>query len=315
MITHLHWNSLNIDKIAFLRYSWNVNFNVQNEYGKLKKVLITSIANTKQAAQETDIRDIKRRHEITRGQQDLAKILEEHGVEAKVIDTERIFGTSAGFARDPFIVIGNKIIVHQHNDGKMDRQAEKALLKMLGLPDASDIIYMKGRDGVRLDGGDILVHNGTIYVGQNGQKTNKLGLSLIDKNFGNDFNIVPMNMLTDETGNPILHLDCVFNILSEDEAMLHAKGLSRRAQNQILDNFKTLEITGGEQKNLGLNILNIGNRHLISQLKHERINNALTESGFYVSTIDFGDTAASKGAVRCAAAPLEREIEQVTNPS
>lgn len=284
-----------------------MSFNVQNEYGKLKRVLIASIANTKQAAQETDISDIKRRQEVTRGQKGLVQILKENNVEAKVIDTERLFGASVGFARDPFIIIGNKIIVHQHNNGKLDKQAEKTLLQTLGLTDAGDIIYMEGRGGVRLDGGDVILHNDTVYVGQNGTKTNKLGLALIDKHFGNDLNIVPMNMLTDANGNPILHLDCVFNILSGREAMLYPKGLSRRAQNQILDNFATLEVTADEQRNLGVNVLNIGNQHLISQHKHERINNALTGKGFHVSTIDFGDTAASKGAVRCAAAPLERD--------
>lgn len=114
-------------------------------------------------------------------------------------------------------------------------------------------------------------------------------------------------MLRQDNGQPFVHLDTLFNPISERQALIHADGIEDKSLHAIEDRFDLLSIDKQEQMYLGTNVLSLGNRAVVSQKMHSRINSKLQERGFSVKAIDFSDALIMQGAFRCATAPMVRE--------
>ena len=279
-----------------------MNINVQNEYGKLKKVLVSGVPF---CPQMKGIEGQKNK-DITGGLAQLRQIFKSNGIDVLDVNLLKAYGKHFSFLRDPFFVVGDKMFIVQHKDQGKIQKAKQEIFKQLKLGSKDNVVLFNHEKNT-IEGGDVIVHNDTVYVGQGGFASNEVGASFLNEHVDDKFKIVPMKMLEDIDGLPIRHLDCVFNPLSETEALMYPKGLTRRAQNEVLNSFNVIEVTGDEQRYLGTNVVSLGNRHLVSQARHERINKKLEDNGFQVSTVDFGNTASFGGALRCATCPVERE--------
>jgi len=280
-----------------------MNFNVQNEYGKLRRVVINAVPFLNMEGIEG-----QKNKDITTGQAELVKLFGDNGIDLVGLNTEKIYGKHFSWARDPFIVIGDKFFMINRTPGAA-RKEKTELARQLKIDYKDGNIITFSHEENTLEGGDVIPHNDTVYVGQDGSATNSTGLDFLHKHIGDKFKIVPMKMLADTDGIPIRHLDCAFNPLSKDEALIYPKGLTRRAQLEVFNNFNTIEVTGDEQRFLGTNVFSLGDRHVVSQTRHERINKILQDRGFTVSAVNFGNTYSFGGAVRCATSPLIREKE------
>ena len=284
--------------------------NVVNEYGNLKQVMLLGWEGGESRIQLSRPDQATRR--LIKGQLELAKIIKQHG--AEVVYSEELFSQGMPdvvgqvFVRDHFAVIGDKLLLCPYGEGN-DHAHWSGATKVLGDIATRDIIRAPG-GGTRIHGGDVIMHDDTIYVGQGGFGTNPAGLEFIEKTFGGDFNVIPIRMLRQSNGEPYLHLDTLFNPLSEDEAIIYEEGIEEKSLQTIGDRFfDFLPITKWEQRRLGANVLNLGGGVLVSQKMHGRINQELEDWDFDVERVDFSDTLVMGGAFRCATVPLVRDAK------
>ena len=100
----------------------------------------------------------------------------------------------------------------------------------------SDVNYRQ-----QIEGGDILPHGDTIFVGLS-QRTTKDAVEELKKLFPHK------QIVTIELYPHILHLDCVFTILNERYALLYQDGMTEEAFYKIKDRFTYLKVTKKEQE-------------------------------------------------------------------
>ena len=260
--------------------------NINNEYNKLIKVVLSPVDK-----------------EYLKQQEQLINILNKYNIQ--VLMTKRNNKSKYQmFTRDPFIVIGNTILL---NHMKED-------FRQIELPTFNDILKDIDKDKIIyldketiIEGGDLLIHNDIIFIGQNDNRTNKEGLEYLRKNFTN-YKIIPLNMINPNPYIPFVHLDCIFNIVSNDTVIIYKEGFTKESLSIIEKLFPNLiSITTQEQDELASNVISLGNKVVIVQKRHTRIIEELTNLGFTIETMDIYETIKETGYNRCLTCPLERE--------
>ena len=263
-----------------------MNLNIQNEYDKLIKVVLSPT-------------DAKYQNQ----QNELINILKKYNVE--ILMTEKNDQAKYQmFTRDPFIVIGDSILL---NHMKEDfRQIELPTFKNILKNINKDKIIYLDKDTI-IEGGDLLIHNDIIFLGQNGNRTNKEGLEYLRNNFSK-YKIIPLNMINPNPYIPFVHLDCIFNIVSNDTAIIYKEGFTKESLSIIEEVFPNLiSITSKEQDELASNVICLENKVVIVQKRHTNIIEQLTNLGFSIETMSLYDTVEQTGYTRCLTCPLERE--------
>lgn len=161
---------------------------------------------------------------------------------------------------------------------------------------------------VIIEGGDIIIHNDIIFVGQNGNRTNKKGLEYLKSVFGKTHKIIPLYMINPNPYIPFVHLDCLFNPISFDVAIIYANGFKKESLNTIKNYFSELiYVSKKEQDELATNVISLGNNTVIAQKRHNKLINKLKALGFEIEMMDIYDTIKDTGYNRCLTCPLERK--------
>lgn len=262
--------------------------NINNEFNKLKSVLMAPTSEKACLSQQNS----------------LLSILLKHGI--KIIWADTILNSKYQlFVRDPFIVIGDTIMLSYMKE--KERQLELSGVEaFLHIVEPAKKIFIP--HDVIVEGGDIIPHNETIFVGQDGMRTNRAGLKFLKDKFSNTFNIVPIYMQFDKKKEFWLHLDCVFNPIWTDTAIVFPDAIKEESLNVIESIFPNIiKITEQEKKELAANVLSIGDKTVIIQKRHKRIIKELKKYGFLVETINSYASINLDGYSRCMTCPIERE--------
>lgn len=209
--------------------------------------------------------------------------------------------------RDIGITIGNKFVIS--NMVKPSRRYEVAgilpfITKMEG---PVPTILIPSEHHITLEGGDIVVDKGNIYVGIS-QRTNLAGFQYLEAQFGEAFNLIPINCTSLDEGQNVLHLDCTFNPVGEDHALIFPEGF-KQVPDIIREKYEWITVTAEEQAELATNVISIDKNTVISR-KHEkceRVNAKLRNAGIEVIELQFDGAPASGGSFRCCTLPLVRE--------
>ncbi|NCP21327.1 MAG: amidinotransferase [Flavobacteriales bacterium CG03_land_8_20_14_0_80_35_15] len=173
---------------------------------------------------------------------------------------------------------------------------------------------------VHVEGGDVMPWNDFLFVGtytasdypnQITARTNKFAVDYLTAKFPNK--IVKAFELRKST-NPkenALHLDCCFQPVGKDKAIIHKNGFLNEADYQFLiDLFEpqnVFEITKDEMFNMNSNVFSISEKVVVSENNFTRLNHWLKEKGFTVEAIPYAEIAKQEGLLRCSTLPLERE--------
>lgn len=264
-----------------------MKLNINNEYDKLIKVLLAPVDD-----------------EYLEQQQQLLSIFDKYNVE--VLMTKKCDNAKYQmFTRDPFIVIEKNILINYMKENI--RQLEIDTIKeVLDEIDDSKKIFIH-KDTI-IEGGDVIVHNDVIFVGQNGNRTDENGFKLINKIFGNNYKVIPLTMVNPSKYIPFVHLDCLFNPISSDTAIIYKDGFDEESLIRIKKSFTNLiYVDANEQDELATNVLSLGNKTVIVQKRHQRLIKILQEHGFRIEIMDIYDTVKETGYNRCLTCPLERE--------
>jgi len=243
---------------------------------------------------------------VITGHREFVKTMEKHGTE--VVYSDIMDGLQGQmFTRDHVAVIGDKMLLCPNGDPEVDimnwRGARPALTRM----DEKNIILPP--PFVKIEGGDIIIHGNTIFVGQNGSGTSRQGLEYLKDCFGDRYDVkgISMSSFHRLTGRPAVHLDTLFNPVSQDKALAFKEGIDDKSVHELEKHFELVPVNRSEQTALGVNTLSLGNDVVVSQKAHSRINTRLRKLGLTVEEIDIPIVANEGGAFRCMTAPLERE--------
>jgi N-dimethylarginine dimethylaminohydrolase len=108
-----------------------------------------------------------------------------------------------------------------------------------------------------------------------------------------------------------LHLDCCFQPIGTDKAILHKNGFLVESEYEWLVNYfgkeNIFEITKEEMYHMNSNIFSISENVIISEKNFTRLNTWLKEQGFTVEEVPYAEISKQEGLLRCSTLPLIRD--------
>ena len=278
-----------------------LNLQVTSETGTLQAVVLGSVAtfarhepiNTTQRHFYTTA--FPRRDIMIKQQAGLVDVLEDRGVQIHWVESF-VDAPQQIFTRDIGTVIGDTLIIGAMKEPI--RQREPQALSDLSEKQALPTIHV---DAGVIEGGDIILDRDVLFVGR-GERTNAAGTDWLQQHFGDRFQIVALDLIP-----PFLHLDVVFNLVGQNIAPIYPPAFTHAALGQLEQRFKTIPITKEEQFALASNVLSLSPQTVISEARHERVNNLLQVEGLEVIALDYSEIAKLGGSFRCSTCPLVRE--------
>ncbi|MFL8936059.1 dimethylarginine dimethylaminohydrolase family protein [Rossellomorea oryzaecorticis] len=273
--------------------------NCPSEYGKLKKVLVVSPQNMRitEIINETQKHFMKDNIDIDKAvhqHEQFVKILEENGAEVHHLTPRKEMNEQV-FTRDIGFCIGNELIV-----SSMNTELRKGEVKvLLGWLEEQKIPHTH-LAAHSIEGGDVLVDGKNVWVGISG-RTNRLAVQALKKLLP-DYTVHALPLRSD-----ILHLDCVFTIISEEAALVYPPAFSKKDLEKIKEHYNIIEVSEKEQFRMGPNVLAIGDKTIVSLPQNGELNERIREKGFKVIETDFSEIIKSGGSFRCCTLPLVRE--------
>ncbi|MFC3039679.1 dimethylarginine dimethylaminohydrolase family protein [Virgibacillus xinjiangensis] len=220
--------------------------------------------------------------------------LNEYGVETILLPYHKKYPEQV-FTRDIGFTLGQTIFVAQMAHDV--RIGEENVLKVW-LEDEEISYY--NLIGNQIEGGDVIIDRDTIYIGLS-NRTNEAAVDHLKNLLGYQFDVKAISFT-----EKYLHLDCVFNVLSPEVALIYPNALSTEDLDLLSSRYELIEVTEEEQFTLGTNVLSIGNNTVFSLPVNEKVNEKMREKGFEVIEIDYSEIIKSGGSFRCSTLPILR---------
>lgn len=227
----------------------------------------------------------------------LAALLRERGVE--VVMAPPIDGSIGQlFTRDIGFVVGTTLFLA--NPERSDRRREVASLDPIAAH-CDDVVRL--RAGV-IEGGDVAVLPDAVLVGI-GEKTQlaalrELEAALAERGVGKQ--LLPIELAM----QGVIHLDCVFNALAPDLALIFPPAIAPVSLAALHARFELIEISLAETCDVRINTLSLGPRSVVLHRGSDRLAAILVRRGFEVIALDYDEVGKAFGAFRCTTLPVWR---------
>lgn len=225
---------------------------------------------------------------------EFVKTLKENGIEVILLPYHKKYPEQV-FTRDIGFTLGQTIFVAKMATDV--RAGEENVLKQW-LEDEEISYYNLAEE--RIEGGDVVIDRDTIYVGLSNRTDQKAAEQL--KCLLNQFNVIPIPFK-----EKYLHLDCVFNVVSSEVALIYPNALSKKSIDLFASRYDLIEVSEEEQFQLGTNVFSIGNKRVLSLPVNKNVNKQLRSRGFQVIEVDITEIIKSGGSFRCCTLPILRK--------
>lgn len=270
-----------------------------SEYDVLKKVILCQpqYMTIREVINETQEHFKKEGIHIERALEqhaEFVRILQENNVDVILLPYHKKYPEQV-FTRDVGFTLGQTIFV-----AKMAtevRSGEENILKQW-LEDEEISYYNLIEE--RIEGGDVVIDQNTIYVGLSNRTDEKAVEQL--QRLLNNFKVIPIPFK-----EKYLHLDCIFNIVSPEVALIYPNALTQKEIDFFAARYDLIEVSKEEQFQLGTNVLSIGNKRILSLPVNINVNKQLRDRGFQVIEVDITEIIKSGGSFRCCTLPILRE--------
>jgi len=299
---------------------------VRNETAKLKAVVV-GIANDFGGTPKVDeCYDPKSRAHVKAGtyptiaacvkeMDALVTVFKKYNI--KVYRPQNIKGLNQIFSRDIAFAIEDKLVIPNIIE---DRKEEAdAIFDVLTQIDEEDIIKMPVI--ARAEGGDVMPWNEYIFVGYSEKedfehytvaRTNKAGVDFLATSFPNKIvKGFELNKSDDDPRENALHLDCCFQPIGENMAIMYKGGFKHTADVEFLVNYfgeqNIIEVNKEEMYNMNSNVFSISEEVIVSEKGFTRLNIELRKRGFKVEEVPYTEIAKMEGLLRCSTMPLIRQ--------
>lgn len=250
----------------------------------------------------------------------LKKVLEKYGVEVQVprrlTDYEKEVGKEDGysnfFVRDPFFTIGHFLIEgslrfpHRRNEvlpvrNLLAQEANENQCFYVSIPKPDMADGLDSEAGQFLEGGDVLVLDKTVFVGNSGLASNKNGVQWL-RNLASNFDYTVVEVPLHPT---ILHLDCALSLVREGLMIVCEEALIDGIPKQLKD-WDKIHVSLENAAKLATNGLPINEEVYITDKEFTWIGEQLAKRGITVEYVDFTISRSFGGSFRCSTQPLLR---------
>ncbi|QWX82906.1 amidinotransferase [Cellulophaga sp. HaHaR_3_176] len=301
-----------------------LELNVRDETSRLKTVILGTAKDCGPTPKPEDAYDPKSLEHILAGtypkEEDMVvemdafcTVLEKYDVQvfrpAILKDCNQIFSRDIAFVIDDIFFKANIL---------PDREEEfLAISNVIDQIDPKKVIHLP--EEAHIEGGDVMPWNDHIFIGtytaenyshQITARTNKIAVDYIAKLFPNKkVKSFELRKSINAKENA-LHLDCCFQPVGKDKAILHKNGFLIEEEYQWLVNYfgkeNVFEITGDEMYAMFSNVFSISEKVVVSEKSFTRLNNWLRSKGFIVEEIPYAEISKQEGLLRCSTMPLIR---------
>ena len=237
-----------------------------------------------------------------------AAVLQKYGVQ---VYRNQIFTRDIGFVIDDVFIKANIL---------PDRQAEFQAIEYIVKQMNPDKVVTPPEE-VHIEGGDVMPWNEHIFIGtykgddykeQVTARTNMAGVAFIQKLFPHkkikEFDLVKSKT---EARDNALHLDCCFQPVGKNKAIIYKGGFRSEADYQYLVDIFGAEnlfhIEREEMYEMNSNVFSISPEVVVSEKHFTRLNAWLRAQGFTVEEIPYSEISKQEGLLRCSTLPLLRD--------
>ncbi|GAA3616215.1 arginine deiminase-related protein [Flavivirga amylovorans] len=303
-----------------------LELNIKNETSRLRAVVLGTAESSGPIPKVEECYDPKSIEHVIAGtypkEEDM--VLEMEAVAAvfkkynvKVYRPEVIKDCNQIFSRDIAFVIEDKII--RANILPNREKEVKAIKHVWEQVDRENRIILP--EECHVEGGDVMPWNDYIFIGTySGEdypdiitaRTNIDAVIAIQELFPDkivkSFELRKSNTNAKENA---LHLDCCFQPIGKNKAILHKNGfLVEREYEWLVDFFgkeNIFEITKEEMYQMNSNVFSISEDVIISEKNFTRLNTWLRGKAFTVEEVPYAEIAKQEGLLRCSTMPLIRD--------
>lgn len=304
-----------------------MRLNVQNETAQLQTVVLgraesnganPTLDQTFDAKSYETVKnnDYPKEEDLIAEMSEFEQVLKKYNVEVLrptlIEDCNQVFSRDVGFVIDDEFFISN-IIPDRLEELQAYREIKRQFKgnKINALPEE-----------VYVEGGDVILYNDYIFVGTYKQadfknyktgRTNVEFVEYIKAKFPNK-KVLDFELKKNDE-NPyegILHLDCTFNPVGKDKAIIYKDGfLFENEYQQIVDIFgkeNLFEVTKEEMYWMNPNVFSISPEVVVSEKNFTRLNDHLENVwNIKVERINYREVSKMGGLLRCSTMPLIRK--------
>lgn len=302
-----------------------ININIENEYSRLKIVILGIANNLGDPPTESDAYDPRSLYHIKNNsypiEDDLLREVDsfynkliKHNVEVirptNINNCNQIFARDLGFVISNLFFLSNIVPNRNHELKGIDD-----ILKNL------DVGVIKLPEFMHIEGGDVIVHNDKVFIGTYSNddysnlitaRTNNSSIDYLKKMI-TDKEIIPIDLKKSNTDiyKNTLHLDCCFQTIANDKAIICPDGFKSKKDVDFLINYfgeSNVFVANPEETfQLTSNVLVVSPDVIISNVKFNRLNSWLENKGVLVEEVDYSNVSKMSGLFRCSTLPLKRE--------
>ena len=303
-----------------------MKLNIKNETSRLRAVILGTAESNGPVPSIEEAYDPKSLEHIKAGtypteddmvaeMNSVAKVFEKYDVKVYrpniIKECNQIFTRDIGFVIDDVFIKANIL---------PDREEElNAIQYVIDKIDKDKVT--RPPEEVHIEGGDVIVWNDHIFIGTyRGEdysdyivaRTNQAGVDYIANKFPNK-TVKSFNLRKSQTNamENALHLDCCFQPIGKNKAILHKNGFLEKDEYEWLVDFfgkdNIFEITKEEMYHMNSNVFSISEDVIISEQNFTRLNTWLRENGFTVEEVPYAEIAKQEGLLRCSTLPLIRD--------
>ena len=243
------------------------------------------------------------------------KILTKYGVTVfrpdLIKNYNQIFVRDIGFVIDGFFIKSN---ILPEREGEI-----KGIDYLIKKMNPSKVIQPP--EDVHIEGGDVLLWSNYVFVGTykgsdyteyKTARTNLAGVQFIKELFPGkivkEFDLIKSKI---EARDNALHLDCCFQPVGKDKAIIYKRGFREESDYLFLVNLfgkeNLFHLKRNEMYNMYSNIFSIDTNIVVSDIKFKRLNKWLRAQDFTVEEISYCEIAKQEGLLRCTTLPLSRK--------
>lgn len=303
-----------------------MKLNIQNETSRLRAVILGTAESNGPVPSIEEAYDPKSLEHIKAGtyptEEDMvaemdavAKVFEKYDVKVYrpniIKECNQIFTRDIGFVIDDVFIKANIL---------PDREEELNAIQYI-IDEIDKDKVTRPPEEVHIEGGDVIVWNDHIFIGTYRGKdysdyivarTNQAGVDYIANKFPNK-TVKSFNLRKSQTNamENALHLDCCFQPIGKNKAILHKNGFLEKDEYEWLVDFfgkdNIFEITKEEMYHMNSNVFSISEDVIISEQNFIRLNTWLRENGFTVEEVPYAEIAKQEGLLRCSTLPLIRD--------
>jgi len=303
-----------------------LKLNVKNETSRLRAVVLGTAISNGPTPSLAEAYDPKSALHIKAGtypvEADMVKEMEAVANVFKKYDVtvyrpELIENCNQIFARDIAFVIDDVFV---KANILPDREEELDAIQYV-VDKVNPAKVIRPPEEVHIEGGDVMLWNDYIFVGTYREedyadyivaRTNIQGVAFLEKTFPHK-KVKSFNLRKSQT-NPrdnALHLDCCFQPVGTNKAILHKEGFLEEEEYEWLLNYFGKEncfiISKEEMFHMNSNVFSISEDVVISEKNFTRLNTWLRENGITVEEVPYAEIAKQEGLLRCSTMPLIRD--------